>query len=55
MYDADCYSYNCVKHKCEGETLRKVGEYCLCDYHCETGHCSLDYWFIDFNHKCTED
>ena len=56
LYDADCYSFNCVKRKCEGpETLRKVGEYCLCDFHCETGHCSLDYWFIDFYHKCTED
>ena len=55
-YPADCISYECKNYKCQGpEILRKVGESCLCDFHCETGHCSFSYWLIYNHNKCTTD
>ena len=54
--NAQCVSYNCQNGKCEHPFMNiKEGEYCDCDYHCKTGHCSFFIWFFGNYYRCTKD
>ena len=51
-----CFSNKCTNGKCEYPfKLIKEREYCDCDYHCETGHCSFFIWFFGNHYRCTKD
>jgi len=54
--DVQCVSNKCTNGKCEYPfKLIKEREYCDCDYHCETGHCSFFIWFFGNHYRCTKD
>ena len=53
--DMNCISFKCRKNVCSPSPLKKLGQFCLCDYHCESGHCSFQYWLLfDIYYTCTE-
>ena len=53
--DDQCINYWCVNGKCAYFGSRKdIGEYCACDYHCLSGHCSYWYWAFKTYYHCTK-
>ena len=52
-----CISFNCLNGKCTSYyTLKQLGDCCVCDYHCKSNHCSVDWnLFSSCAYKCTKD
>ena len=47
----ECWSNVCINGKC---VRVKEGEPCMCDFHCQTGHCSFHYWLFKSYYRCTK-
>ena len=52
--DEECISFDCFNDKCYDKELKEIGDECICDYHCKSGHCSMYFWLFRSYYHCTK-